>query len=671
MSSKQQAVPASSLPIEVHTEGGDNVESEASEASWSSESSSDGSDLRELEDRKKQLEAEDKYDRRGSPDKELFIDSFGFCAWVGVTSMVNVVVLALETDFRCTRICNQPQTLWDVSGQLLTALFVIEILVRIAVAKPRRYFQGQKERRSVKYQLDWLNVFDFTIVFLRCVDQWIFFPAGTDTGLRKVSAFRILQVGQFVKQLQLNRSFRELWLVVSSFGEVIKTLAWVLVMMILVIWVCAVLLTMSLLDTPPEEFNVSASSWSFKDYWETVLKTSGSLFQVVTRDKWADSLVWPIVSRFPALMLLFVIFLAIAGMSLMNSITAVVVECTLATSRRNAEKETKEKDKLDQKVMASLKKIFMETPVECSGQLSQMELAEFLCKHRVRDRLKWLVIPLRDLETLFHLLDEDGTGFCNRDMFFRGVQRIRGQATASDLHQMSVDLNRNLEWIQGAHDMVKDTNGMLSRMLDHASEVDTEVVLSDTDFRDPVLKTRRLRPKYSAVDRLNVRDASGAGIKALMPKSQDAAWDEFGGTYKKVVKKRMSAKEEKQAIGGVLYALEAQKKAESQRDSEERAAEQKREEEHEEKVRQAKKLGLPPPPKPSTEGKRDSHHHHHHRKSRHSVKQVEVTKQPDPPPMPEHINRLKEQQVKAKAEAIKAKAKARRAAKLPYSQRFN
>ncbi|CAE7628375.1 Scn11a [Symbiodinium sp. CCMP2456] len=199
-------------------------------------------------------------------------------------------------------------------------------------------------------------------------------------------------------------------------------------------------------DYAGQDFNLDRAEWDFDEYWGSVLRSSYSLFQVVTRDKWSDSLVWPLVEENPGLMVVFICFLTVASLSLMNSVIGVVVESTLSSARATADREKKVKERIDKLVLQSMREIFEAADTDKSGRIDKDELQASFRNHRVKDRLKLLHIPFKDLEMLFGILDDENDGEINTDKFFRGVERLRGQAAASDLHQMNIDLNKRLKW---------------------------------------------------------------------------------------------------------------------------------------------------------------------------------------------------------------------------------
>jgi len=233
-----------------------------------------------------------------------------------------------------------------------------------------------------------------------------------------------------------------------------------------------------------------------------VPKSLFSLFQVLTRDKWSSSLVWPLVEGSAGLVIIFILFLCIAMLALLNTIIGVVVESTLRSARENEEKVAKEKQKLDEKIMHSLEQIFKEADTDGSGDLDQQELAEAMKNPKVKKALSALGISITDLELLFSLLDEDGSGNIKTDMFFRGCTRLRGPAMARDLQTISVDLDRHVQTSTDHIKQLRHLNDDISSILDIIDTIEVDIVKDPQDEKDPVLQARRGRERESRGARL-------------------------------------------------------------------------------------------------------------------------------------------------------------------------
>eukprot|EP00931_Biecheleriopsis_adriatica_P087804 TRINITY_DN62220_c0_g1_i1.p1 TRINITY_DN62220_c0_g1~~TRINITY_DN62220_c0_g1_i1.p1 ORF type:complete len:637 (+),score=156.67 TRINITY_DN62220_c0_g1_i1:86-1996(+) len=580
-----------------------------------------------------------------APEKDLYTDRFPFSVAVAIICFLNLLLLAVEVDMTCPKCDSNPA--WGIIQHIFTAAFLIEIIVRLVVAGPKRYFLGSV---ISQFPISVLSCTDFTIVMLRVLDCWILQPAGVQSKLHLVSGFRVLHLGSCVRHLQLNKAFRELWLVISAVSETLKTLGWVGFLIIMVIWIMAVLISMSLIGLEASDFNMDRARWSFDEYWGHVMSVAYSLFQFSTHDMWRDSLVYPLMYRDYGIIFLFVGFYTLGVMALSNAILGVVVECTLSTSKRNNEMLQKELDALDDAVMMSLRGIFHEADTDGSGCLDRQELRESLSKHRVRDRIKFLQLPIKDLEMLFELLDEDMTGEIDTDFFFRGVSRLRGQAMASDLHQMSIDLKKGMAAVDESQEKLGKINDHLAEVLDCLDEVDNEIIQgSSAAEKDPVVQFRRVnaRKRQSKSDMMRGKWVAGIRVQDIPPDP----WLEFVSEEELHGKKQVAVSAGQRAgREQIAEALLAHNQLRQERHEKEQVEKDLRE--HEEKRRremiEMQEAAIAP--------------YREYEKKKKKKKEQEddilelADSQPPPPPLPQHLAMVKAQQEKLKADAKQKKA---------------
>eukprot|EP00971_Amphidinium_carterae_P217997 4327793-Amphidinium_carterae.1 len=121
------------------------------------------------------------------------------------------------------------------------------------------------------------------------------------------------------------------------------------------------------------------------------------------------------------------------------------------------------------------------------------ELDNLTKTYIVRECLRLLGISPDDLELLFSLLDENGDGQIAISKFFRAVLRLRGDATASDLYKLHLDLTRGVTRTTSLLKGLDSTNDVLARLIDVASCMDFEVVKGEKDVHDEVLFWKRQR----------------------------------------------------------------------------------------------------------------------------------------------------------------------------------
>ncbi|CAK0899417.1 unnamed protein product [Prorocentrum cordatum] len=432
--------------------------------------------------------------------KVKIVDQMWFRTAVFVATLANVVVLALEADFDCwvgwwDLKCSSRGQVWQLLDLIITVAFLVEICLRLycfdwAVLSSMEG-EGGTCNRYAKHLL--LPIADLIIVLLRVSDVFILSSMRVASGLKLVSAVRVVHAASVIKSLRLVKFFRELWLIVSGVGETLSSLIYIIMILMTVLWCFAILFTLAVEGDGPDGFDYSNAAWGTNDYWGHVSSSCFTLFQVTTGDKWASSIVRPLIQQRPLLIVLVVPFLCLTVLGLLNGIIGIVVENVLNSARANDESEGNEKRTIDAKIMESLRTIFVEADTDGSNSLEYEELVEAVRNPKVRRRMQVLELPIKDLDLLFAMLDEERTGSINIDVFFRGCARMRGPAMAADLHQMSIDLDRNISTAENNIQATESVNDVLELLINQLDVVEVDVVRADSDDKDPVLMARPRR----------------------------------------------------------------------------------------------------------------------------------------------------------------------------------
>jgi len=437
--------------------------------------------------------------------KIQIVEQMWFRSFVAVACLANLIFLGLEADFDCWKDwwgakCPDRPQYWVLVDMAFTVIFLVEIAIRTWCYDWQGFMLLLRELGIIRFSNIALPCADLIVVLLRAIDVFVLTQMGMVTGLKLLSSLRVAHSASVIKSLRLVRFFRELWLIVSGVGETLHSLFYIMLILMVVLWCFAIMFTLAVFDDGNDAFDYSMAAWEKDDYWGTIAKSCFTLFQICTGDKWASSIVRPLLQQKPGLILLFIPFFGLALMGLLNGIIGIVVENVLNSARANDESEGKEKRMVDAKVMESLRTIFKEADTDGSNSLEYEELVAAGQVPKVRRRMQVLEIPVKDLDLLFAMLDEERKGSINIDVFFRGCARMRGPAMAADLHQMSVDLDRNIRAAETTIQSTEAVNDVLERLINQLDVVEVDVVRADFDDKDPVLMARRERMKKAALE---------------------------------------------------------------------------------------------------------------------------------------------------------------------------
>jgi len=437
------------------------------------------------------VEVQDFADVLNKQNELPFVDQMPWVSFVSADAVLNLLALGLEADYTCYSNCEDAENLkWVALDLIFTLLGVFEVVIVLMSLGPQQYFCGDVLTKGQKAHL--LRCTDLFLVLSRVL-HLLLYAGGVDTGIKLLSMFRIIHLASLVKRLAPLRGFRELWLILQGLGEATRAVAFVVTLLVLLLWVFGTAMTIIWGKIPKEEFNYSNSMFDKDDYWSTVPKSMFTLFEVFTKDRWAEVIARPLVMKQWGMALFFALFLVITVMSLSTTLVGVVVESSLSSAQANEEKNGQEKQKFDAMVMNSLEQAFTESNEDHNGDFTKQELHKALEKGSVRSRLKLVDISVGDLDLLYTLLDEEGLGFIKTTSFFRSCTRLRGDAMARHSSQYMTDLVRHTRRCERMETDLQIANNSLGSVLDHLHALDKDVIKTEMDVKDPVIQARRHR----------------------------------------------------------------------------------------------------------------------------------------------------------------------------------
>lgn len=379
-----------------------------------------------------------------------------------------------------------------IAQNVLTVGFMLEISVRIY------------HYRGLFFNDAW-NLVDLLLVLASMASTWLLsFVAPTiGTDFYVISSttrlVRVMTVGRLVRILMM---FKDLWVVVSGFVEAVKTLFWVSILLVFVLYICAVFVTIQIGQNAEvyDSYRYVSGGWDYKEYFGTVGKSMLTLFQVVTLDDWSNGVARHVMSNQPAMVIFFVGFIVVTSFGLMNVVVAIIVERTLATAKLNQQKFQRTQERERTRVLNHLRDIFEYADRDGNGSLTVDEFRHAIRQPEVERKLKLIELPVADAEELFGILDHDGSGELSVDEFIGGCIRLKGTAKSKDL--LSVQMN-----MKALSERLETLETQLSLGEERAGEILRKISEMLAEART------RLCPTYVNVySRQNFSNSDGQGI---------------------------------------------------------------------------------------------------------------------------------------------------------------
>ena len=367
-------------------------------------------------------------------------DSSTFNAVIGVVIIVNMFMIGLENDLAGSPSCISvtekisSQLIWFVFDNLFTFIFFLEMVIRL-------YSDGRSFFR-VRHGGVW-NILDFVLVLVGVIDTWILSFALPCTGLSEVRvllSLRVLRTLRLVRLVKLLKSFKELWLIVTGLVNSIITLLWVSVLLIGLLYVCAIFTTTQIGQSSDfTQISYDGSIWPHQLYFGSVFKSMLTLWQIATLDSWADGIVRHVIYRQPAMVLFFAVFILLTTFGIFNIIIGVIVENTMGLAvAQGAEQDKTTKEHEMKAAVQSLRKVFELSDTDRSGTVSRSEFKAACKLKEVQEKFESLDIEPHEAEELFNLIDTADKDHISLNDFVTACMQLIGGANQSDIMQVSL-----------------------------------------------------------------------------------------------------------------------------------------------------------------------------------------------------------------------------------------
>lgn len=358
----------------------------------------------------------------------------------------NAVFIGAEADYRDSDV--EISAGWFIAECLFASIFLFELALRV-----RAVWVGRLMPTLILFLEDRWNIFDSSLVICSLIELCILTPLGRQGAMNLLVVFRLLRL---VRLIRVFRYFRELMLLVQGLWGAIRALVWAVALLFMILYVIAVGCTRLIghHNTISEENQASVNDW-----FGSLPRSLFTLFQIVTLEGWAD-IVRALLEDFSQIWILFVPFIVLTNYTLLNLVTAIVVENVLLISQREQMLEVKRDEAARHQNVSMLANLFEEMDDDGNGELSLEEFQTALEDEAVVQQFQQLDIAQYEAVDLFDLLDIDHDNSITVAEFVEGCLRVRGDAKAKHLLSMQYDLQKC--WTDMSDTMVEIYEKMLS-----------------------------------------------------------------------------------------------------------------------------------------------------------------------------------------------------------------
>eukprot|EP00929_Paragymnodinium_shiwhaense_P001455 TRINITY_DN101695_c0_g1_i1.p1 TRINITY_DN101695_c0_g1~~TRINITY_DN101695_c0_g1_i1.p1 ORF type:complete len:749 (+),score=162.82 TRINITY_DN101695_c0_g1_i1:120-2366(+) len=236
----------------------------------------------------------------------------------------------------------------------------------------------------------------------------------------QLNILRTARLFRLARLVRLIIKFRALWMLVQGLINSASTMCYTMIILVTITYIFGCL-AMDLL-VEHESAKGPAADARFAEIVDANFSNLGysmlTLVRFVTFDS-ISSVYTPLIAKDPALALYFMAVLTSLGIVLMNLITAVVVNGALEQANQDREARAHWDRQRRSRMLKEVQSIFHELDEDHSGQINRAELSQIGEKEL---ELLQSLVRLDDPMEIFDLLDVDGSGEIDLHEFCKGLE---------------------------------------------------------------------------------------------------------------------------------------------------------------------------------------------------------------------------------------------------------
>ncbi|CAE7452806.1 Scn1a [Symbiodinium natans] len=329
---------------------------------------------------------------------------FTVCAVI----VVNSILIGIESELSLSGDTSSWSRPLEITFLII---YTLEVVVRL-IAKGWRCFQDR-----------WFQ-FDFVLVVVTILGQSIAsLSEQVANAMQQVLVLRAIRLLRLIRAFKAIKQLRTVWRLVYGLITSGETMLSTLALLGLVIYVFAVIGLESIAkDT--EIIADAATNKIVEDHFSSLYVSMITLSQFVTSDSIA-AIYLPLMKKKPELTIYFLLLMIIVSISLMNLVTAVIVEGALEHARQDREEEQKLLTASAKNMLTEISDLFKGLDHDNNEMLSVSEVqrAEFEKKVAVPSHILDKA-SVDSMTELFAKLDIDHSGILTREEFTEGLLNI-------------------------------------------------------------------------------------------------------------------------------------------------------------------------------------------------------------------------------------------------------
>eukprot|EP00931_Biecheleriopsis_adriatica_P073287 TRINITY_DN47606_c0_g1_i1.p1 TRINITY_DN47606_c0_g1~~TRINITY_DN47606_c0_g1_i1.p1 ORF type:complete len:612 (+),score=105.06 TRINITY_DN47606_c0_g1_i1:84-1919(+) len=383
---------------------------------------------------------------------------------VGILIAINFAFMIHDTNVRAAG--ERPDVLTEMLTDVaLPLLFCVELLLRSYVLQGR-FFEGC-----------W-NVLDLVIV---CLDMIFIEVSAVYDDMPSAIGFRILRILRAVRIVRAVRTtpiFRELYIMLHGFFASLKAIFWATSLLLMVMGIASMLavelihpLNKEIADSGfYEDQGCERCPRAFASVWAATLTF---LQQIVAGDSWGMVTI-PLMENYPGTIPFLMMVMLFVNLGLLNLILSVIVDNAQRAHADDLVFQTAHKLQEAHSLQRDLIAMCHELDTDNDKSITLNELLEgYENLPNMSKKLTVLGVQRAELNSLFHVLDEDRSGQLDYEELVSKLVKLKTQDPGMALMTISANVNR----LKGSiDDMIAEFHMEIAKHMDSSHSLSSNIL---------------------------------------------------------------------------------------------------------------------------------------------------------------------------------------------------
>jgi len=260
--------------------------------------------------------------------------------------------------------------------------------------------------------------------------------------VRAIGVIRVTRLLRTFRMVRVVKSIRSLRTLLLSIAITVKSLLWVVVLIVMIFYGFGIAFTQAAQDHFRNGHARSSPGLmpsELKAFWGTLPRSMFTLFKAIAGGISWHEVVLPLSDVGWFWVSLFCLFIVLVVFAILNVVTGVFCQSAMESAQKDKALATAEQMANQEKFQHSMRCLFYEIDSDSSGVITLDELESTLREADLAAYLNSLGIDAQDVWTLFKLLDKDGSGTVDIDEFISGCSNLKGGAKAVHIAELAYD----------------------------------------------------------------------------------------------------------------------------------------------------------------------------------------------------------------------------------------